>query len=55
VLQFSSVHLLPELLVVAQFKALELVHQLEMVLVWVILVLRYLSVHLKKPFKVPLL
>ena len=54
-LQFSSVHLLSELLVVTQFETLELVHQLEMVLVWVILVLRYLSVHLKKPFKVPLL
>ena len=41
-LLFPIMDLLPELMVMTQFKAFELIHQLEMVFVWEVLILRYL-------------
>ena len=35
-LLFPIIHLLPELMIMTQFKAFELIYQLEMVFIWVV-------------------
>ena len=35
-LLFPIIHLLPELMIIAQFEAFELIYQLEMVFIWVV-------------------
>jgi hypothetical protein len=35
-LLFPNIHLLPELMIMTQFKAFELIYQLEMVFIWVV-------------------
>jgi hypothetical protein len=48
-------NLLPELLIMAQLQALELVVQLKVASIWIILILGNLRIHLQELLEVPLL
>ena len=54
-LVLSSLNLLPELMIMAQLQALELVVQLEVASIRIILILGNQGIHLKKLLEVPLL
>ena len=54
-LALSSLNLLPELLIMAQLQALELVVQLKVASIWIILILGNLRIHLQELLEVPLL
>ena len=51
----SSLNLLPEILIMAQLQAFELVLQLEVTSIWIILILGNLRIHLQELLEVPLL
>jgi hypothetical protein len=54
-LVLSSLNLLPELLIMAQLQALELVVQLKVASIRIILILGNLRIHLQELLEVPLL